>query len=525
MLTALAPTLLLGLSIAPQDAPRTAPEASAHGRTTTLAEAQQFLEALKGLPDGHRVAVGTAGTSGEGRPLLLAAVGGDQPTLDAEVARRRGGMRLLIVANIHGGEVEGKEAVLQLLRETAEGAHDARWADCQAWFLPIYNVDGNERIARANRVSQNGPDGGVGERANAAGLDLNRDFVKAEAPETRALLQVVSAFDPHLVMDLHTTDGSYHGYHLTYATSLSPNTDPRLDRFARERILATTRSRVRATDGFRIFDYGNLTRGEPQRWATYDHRPRFGTNMLGLRNRVAVLSEAYSYLPFAERIAVTRAFVLGVVDSARAAAPELMALTARLDAELVDGRATLFGDQTRLCEPRPWDLLVGEVEEVPLEGLGMRRVARTVWRTQRVGLQDRFVAGRLRVLPAAWVVAEPTEEDRAALDRHGVRYEIATAERAARLQRFVIADVRRAERLFQGHHEVALGGSWEPGPDAVPEGSLVVPSRQPLGRMAAQLLEPESEDSLFTWNHFDARLTVGELAPVLRVETWPEGQR
>ena len=176
------------------------------------------------------VAVGTAGTSGEGRPLLLAAVGGEQPTLDAEVARQRGGMRLLIVANIHGGEVEGKEAVLQLLRETAEGAHDARWADCQAWFLPIYNVDGNERIARANRVSQNGPDGGVGERANAAGLDLNRDFVKADAPETRALLQLFDEVDPHLFVDLHTTNGSRHGYHLTYAPSLNPNVDGRVDR-------------------------------------------------------------------------------------------------------------------------------------------------------------------------------------------------------------------------------------------------------------------------------------------------------
>ena len=520
------PALLTPLGSSAQDAPLTAAEATGGARTTTLAEAQAFLDGLQGLPSSDRVAVGTAGSSGEGRPLILAAVGGMQPTLDAAEARARGGLRILVVANIHGGEVEGKEAVLRLLRETAEGQHGARWEDCQAWFLPIYNADGNERIARTNRVSQNGPDGGVGERANAAGLDLNRDFVKAEAPETRALLEVLNAFDPHLLLDLHTTDGSYHGYHLTYATSLSSNTDPRLDRFARERVLVPAREQLRALHGFRTFDYGNLTRGEPARWATYDHRPRFGTNMVGLRNRVAVLSEAYSYLDFPERIEVTHAFVLGVVDAARAAAPELLGLTARLDRELEEGRPALFGDQTRLCDPRPHALLLGEVDEVSLEGLGVRRVARPVWRQELVGLQDRFVAGRRRVLPAAWLLPSPSEADRALLQLHGVRFQELGEAALGACRGFRLEAIQRAERPFQGHHEVRLSGAWVEvaAPPASPS-ALLVPSRQPLARVAAQLLEPESEDSLYTWNHFDERLTVGELAPVLRVETWPGDQR
>jgi hypothetical protein len=526
LLLALLPLLGVPLHDPAQDGPLTAPEATGGARTTTLAEAQAFLDGLAALPSGGRVVVGTAGSSGEGRPLLLAAVGGEQPTLDAAEARSREGLRILVVANIHGGEVEGKEAVLRLLRETAEGQHGARWADCQVWFLPIYNVDGNERIARTNRVSQNGPDGGVGERANAAGLDLNRDFVKAEAPETRALLEVLRSFDPHLLLDLHTTDGSYHGYHLTYATSLSPNTDPRLDRFARARVLAPAREQLRALHGFRAFDYGNLTRGEPARWATYDHRPRFGTNMLGLRNRVAVLSEAYSYLAFPERIEVTHAFVLGVVDAARASADELLDLTARLDRELEEGRPALFGDQTRLCDPRPHALLLGEVDELSLEGLGVRRVARPVWRREVVGLQDRFVAGRRRVLPAAWILPNPSEADRALLSRHGVRFQELGEVAPGTYRGFRVEAIERAERPFQGHHEVRLAGAWSevvlPEPSA---SALLVPARQPLARVAAQLLEPESEDSLFTWNHFDERLAIGELAPVLRVEARPDGSR
>ena len=130
-------------------------------------------------------------------------------------------MRILVNANIHAGEVEGKEATQMILREIAFGEHEELLRGADLMFVPVYNPDGNDRIDKKNRASQNGPDGGVGERANAQGLDLNRDFLKAESPECRALLRLFRMHDPHLFMDLHTTNGSHHGYQLTYSPSLS----------------------------------------------------------------------------------------------------------------------------------------------------------------------------------------------------------------------------------------------------------------------------------------------------------------
>jgi len=153
-------------------------------------------------------------------------------------------------------------------------------------------------------------------------------------------------------------------------------------------------------------------------------------------------------------------------------------------------------------------------------------VARPVWRREVVGLQDRFVAGRRRVLPAAWILPNPSEADRALLSRHGVRFQELGEVAPGTYRGFRVEAIERAERPFQGHHEVRLAGAWSE--VALPEPSasaLLVPARQPLARVAAQLLEPESEDSLFTWNHFDERLAIGELAPVLRVEAWPDGSR
>lgn len=501
---------------------QTPPEMSDWRRTTRLEEAQQFLWALDEQDTGGRLQLGVAGTSEEGRPILLVAAG-KEATLDAHEARRRAGLRVLVVGNIHAGEVEGKEALLILFREIVAGQHDGLLEGMQLWCLPIYNVDGNERIARSNRVSQNGPEEGVGVRPNAQGLDLNRDFVKAEAPETRALLKLFNEYDPHLVMDLHTTNGSYHGYHLTYATSLSPNTDPRLDRFARQLILEETRAHLLDSEGLHIFDYGNLSSKEPRSWATYDHRPRFGTNMLGLRNRLSVLSEAYSYLEFSERVRVTRSFVLGILGRSKIHAADLMALEAALDREGLAGDPLCMGMDTALVEATPGSILLGAVDELPIEGLGVRRQARDVRDPTPVGLQLRFEAGRCIVHPRAWAITEPSSQDQAILHLHGVTFDILEEPVECTTRRMKISTLKRAKRLFQGHHELSLEGAWVPGPNSLPKGTLVVSSAQPLRRVAAQLLSPHSEDSLWTWGHFDPSLDLNpEFACVVRVESWPE---
>ena len=65
----------------------------------------------------------------------------------------------------------------------------------------------------------------MGERHNSQHLDLNRDYVKAEAPETRSLLKLLRKWDPDIVIDTRTTNGSHHRYTLTYGGPRHPNTD------------------------------------------------------------------------------------------------------------------------------------------------------------------------------------------------------------------------------------------------------------------------------------------------------------
>jgi len=507
-------------------------ERSGFAETSRYADVRTFIEALaKRTTSVH---LDTFGTSEEGRALPLLVLGAPPPTADQT--------RLpvvLVMANIHAGEVEGKEALLHLARRLTIG--DLRsLLNAAVWlFAPIYNADGNEKISVQNRTEQYGPINGVGTRENAKGLDLNRDFMKIESAEARALVGLLTRWDPDIVVDLHTTNGSYHGYHLTYAPTVNPNADARMIEFAHHKLLPAVRDAMAARHRFRVFDYGNFAHVDSleeelegfaaddtrqQAWRTFDERPRFGNNYIGLRNRIAILSEAYSYLDFQRRVNVTEAFVEEIMRFVAANANEIRALTRRVDAEWSRTAATTdAGIAFKLRpQPQPVDVLVGSVGSMmnPLSGKPMRTMTEVAVPTRMV-VYDGFEATAKRRVPREYIVhstsAGLVESVAHTLRLHGLRVETTTARTRRTVDQFVIDTVTHTERLFQGHHETSVTGRFERRDVDIAAGSLVVRTDQPLGRLAFYLLEPESNDSLATWNGLDADLAPGKVHPVLKV--------
>ncbi len=528
---ALLPLLLLACSmpttkpsVAP---PLTAPEASDYRRTSTHAEVLDFLRAVRQAGDS-RIVLTELGRSGEGRELPLVIVA-DPTVRTPEQARASGKPVVLVTANIHAGEVEGKEALLALLREVAwgvEGAAATPWpvAGVVALFVPIYNADGNERFSPKNRPLQQGPDNS-GQRPNAAGLDLNRDALKLEAPESRALAAAFAAWDPHVYVDLHTTNGSAHGYELTYASSLSPSVHPALREAMDQDWFPTLRSRVRDRHGFELFDYGNFMEGEEFKdavdtvsgWRTYDHRPRFVTNAFGLRNRLSILSEAYSYADFRTRIAVTRAFVVEILGLAAERGAALPALCRRADEETAaQGRAGTLRQATaaRLVSRGTEPLLLRGFSDAPNPVTGeLERVAQGPRRSVEVPAFVRFEgeawvsAPRAYLLPPASPSFDPAPVV-AVLRAHGVRVQAADA-READVDVPVVHETSTAGSEFQFHHQRRAACDLVRTRRALPAGTLRVPLDQPLGRLVFQLLDPRADDGLLVWNAFDAALARG----------------
>ena len=229
-------------------------EATDFRETSSYEDVEGFLAVMDGVSD--EIHTTTFGETAEGRELPLAVWGA--PGATPEAIRATGKTRVLVFANIHAGEVAGKEAALMILRDLANGRH-AEWADSLVVMIaPIYNADGNERVEYGNRPYQLGPVGGMGQRPNAQGLDLNRDFTRLASPEARALVGLMRDVDPHVVVDLHTTDGTFMGYHLTFAPPLSPNTPATIDRDLRQRWIPNIQGTILRTDDMALEHYGNV---------------------------------------------------------------------------------------------------------------------------------------------------------------------------------------------------------------------------------------------------------------------------
>ncbi|HXG70987.1 MAG TPA: M14 family zinc carboxypeptidase, partial [Gemmatimonadaceae bacterium] len=235
--------------------PRTRPEITSYRETSRYVDVQSFLESLRRL--NATLAHGSIGRTTEGReiPYVIAS----RPLVSTPAAAKALRRPIVYVqANIHGGEVEGKDALLALVRDLVLSPNPNALDSLVLIAVPIYNADGNERFGpqAVNRSDQNGPSS-VGRRSNGMDLDLNRDYVKAEAPETRASLAMFNTWDPDVFVDLHTTNGSFHGYALTYSPSLSPAAAFG-GVYARDSLLPVLRERMRVRHGFATFDYGNF---------------------------------------------------------------------------------------------------------------------------------------------------------------------------------------------------------------------------------------------------------------------------
>jgi len=495
-------------------------ERSNYAETSRYADVIEFINELQKLSPS--VKVESFATTNEGRELPLVILSRPAVSSPREAALS-GKPVVFILANIHAGEVEGKESAQHLMRDVATGPLAALMDKIILLVAPIYNADGNERIDINNRTAQNGPTGGVGTRENAQRLDLNRDFMKLESPEARGLIDAFNRWDPHVVMDLHTTNGSYHGYHLTYAPPLNPNTDARITSFAREKLLPAVTRALKAKHNYRVYYYGNFVdpqrptselggdrQGTPKAWATFDHRPRFGTNYIGLRNRLAILSEAYSYLDFRARVDVTDKFVRSVLQYVADHAAEVVSVIREADRRsatsgLTAGNEEGFGINFELKpSTKPVDILVGSVTRtVDSRNNRPRLQATDEARPVKMAEWGEFRAARRLSAPAAYLLRPDQKPVIDKLLAHGITVEVTRREETFDVERYTVKTVARAQRPFQGHREAKFEVVKADAQEKFPAGSFIVSMRQPRAPLAFYLLEPESDDGFANWNFFD----------------------
>lgn len=487
-------------------------EATEFRETTTYEEVISFIRQLD--RESPYVTVDRFGETEQGRPLFVVILSGEG-AFDPTSAALSGKPVVLISNGIHSGEICGKEASLMLMRDIVRGDMRHLLEKMTLLVVPVFNVDGHERVSTYNRLNQNGPEGGMGFRANALGLDLNRDFMKLETAETRSWVEdLFTRWLPHLTIDTHTTDGYDHRYAITYIINHRHPTLPVVLHDTMTEMIEDVAPRMREA-GYPMKRYGSFTdKARPELgfkiWPPF---PRLCSDYVPVQGRLCLLSEAHAHKDFRTRVLATHTLlrtVLGYVASH----PDRILTTVKEASRELDGPGREPGESGSIALELT---TVASGRHITLEGweFEVRRDDRTgmdiltYTRTPRdytVPLIDSLVVTNAVRRPAAYVV--PREYRRIAVDlllRHGVRVERALESFEAEVEVYHISNLSFDDVMYQGHFRAEAKVSAPViETRSFPEGTFIVPMDQRPCYVAALILEPESPDGLIAWNRMNA---------------------
>jgi dipeptidyl-peptidase 4 len=514
--------------------------------TTTSPRVVELLDAIaaKSPSLARRVSMGT---TFEGREMPVIVLS-DPPVATATEARALADKEqraiVLLFGNIHGGEVDAKEAYVMLARELALRDHAGRGADFDdllkhliICIAPNYNADGNDKVGaiEITRPGQNGPIDGAGTRHNAMDRDLNRDWGKLETPEGRNLVRFIDEWNPHVIVDGHTSNGSWIRYLMTYAGPKVPAGDAELIRWTRDQFFPEFDREMAANHSIDTFFYGDFAGHYTPpataqdgtapaarvhtKWETFPAQARYSTGYLGLRGRIGILSESYAYSTFYDRIVGSRALALEVLRLASKHRAKIRELVAAADLDGA-GKGPTAGRPIAIrgvAATAPEKAMVkGYVEEQR----GGRWVATGEARDYECEVWNRYEGTRTVKRPLAYAFTQAVPEAIENLKMHGIKVEILDAAKTVSAEVYTIDHVSNVSRIWQGHMLVSVEATPATRSIELPAGTVIVRTDQPLGTLAVYQLEPECEDGLTTWNFFDAFLAPGEEFPVVRVVGW-----
>ena len=468
-------------------------EATGFDRTPSYATTRAWLDRLVAASPLLRLEV--FGHTAQGRALyaIRAAKPGTAPK-----------PLLFVQAGIHAGEIDGKDAGMMLLRDIALRGKGRLLDRADLVFVPIFNADGHERTSPTNRPNQRGP-ANQGWRTTAQNLNLNRDYLKADTPEMRAMRTYINRLNPALILDLHVSDGVDYQYDITFTFpgwKGSPTHSPAIGRWLDAHYRPAVTSALARAGHIPGLYVEPIDPRNPEKGALLSpDTPRYSTGYGELARQPSVLVETHSLKPYRQRVLGT--YVL-VEESLRLVGTE----GAGLASAIVTDRAARPATSVLTWKPisTPFFTITdfkGITHEAYRSAASGRDEIRWLGRPVNLAMPVFIQAPDVvATLPAAWWVPATKPEVIALLKLHAIEFETIAEARTITLDMVRLRGPKLKE-ADEGHVPLAVAAyAHASRSESFPAGSVRVSSDQPLGLLAAAMLEPESPDSLLAWNFY-----------------------
>ena len=503
---------------------RTPAEASEYRTTPDYADTMAYLDRIAAAAP-NLVRIENFGKTGEGRDLKIVIASKDG-VFDPAAIHASGRVILLVQNAIHAGEMDGKDSCLALLRDIIINKTRAALLDHVVFvFIPVYNIDGHERRSPYNRINQNGPEV-MGWRGNGTNNNLNRDYLKADEPETRAFLKMFHRWMPDFFVDDHVTDGSDFQYDVTFYADSTPDVDPGIARWLRDQVTPELERRVSAAPGHLAFpsliDLKDET--DPAKGlVSFGNPPRFSTGQMILENRPGLLVEIHMLKDYKTRVTGNYEILRALLEVLNLDAAKLIDLNKQSDAA-----AAHLGAHPLSNEKFPLSLATSsDSTPVVFHGYQFTRalseVSGTMWisythKPWNVSLPfyDRSTIALSTRPPAAYIIPPQWTHVIDVLAAHDLEMRPTTTAWTGKVERYRCSGMEWQGPPFEGRHPVFAGegAGAEPGrfgqctlsteQMTFPAGSMVVSLNQRLSKVAIHWLEPQAPDSAVRWGFFDS---------------------
>jgi len=500
---------------------RTPAEMANYRTTPDYATTVEYLERIATAYPG-KAHIEDFGKTGEGRDLKIVVASKDG-LFDPDRIHASGRTILLVQNSIHAGEMDGKDACLALLRDIVQDRDRAKLLENVVLvFIPVYNIDGHERRSAHSRINQNGPEL-AGWRANATNLNLNRDYMKADAPETRAFLRMFHRWMPDFFVDDHVTDGADFQYDVTFDIDATADVHPPTAKWIRDSVTPELARRVNAAGhlAFPNTIFLNDDTDPSQGLAFHDNPPRFSTGLMILENRPGLLVELHMLKDYKTRVTGNYEILRSLLEILNESAAALVALNREADLSAANlGSNGKHGEAFPLCleksgETSRVEFLGYESTRFPSEvsGAPAARHSSKPWNTTLPMQTGAKVALSVRP-PAGYIIPPQWTSVIDVLAAHGVTFQHLTKEWTGEVERYRCSGMRWPGKPFEGRFPILRAGNVE---RAIGEfgtctltvetvtyrvGSVVVPLSQRLSKIAIHWLEPAAPDSALRWGFF-----------------------
>ncbi len=418
---------------------------------------------------------------------------------------------LWIQSGIHPGEPEGVEAGFLFLRDMmTEPEMKSMLQHARIVFIPCFNVDGLKRFGPYNRINQNGPEQ-MGWRTTAQNLNLNRDFMKADAPEMQSWLKLYNEINPDFLIDCHTTDGADYQYPLTYGLDAFQTLNPAVAAWCTKQYIPFVSDEM-SNDGMPIFPYVAFRQWHNPRSGllTYGSRPMLSHGYTILSDRPCLLIETHMLKPYKVRVDATQNMIEHTFTFLYNNRESFLSVLRGADQERISDKFVTssfpIALDTDMKDSTMIDFLGMEFDTLKssITGGVYYKYDNTKPVTWKIPLFGKVYVSDSIYLPLAYVIPVEWTEVINRVKLHGVSVITLPEVPSVRVVATKMTNVKFPPGSYEGRFR----------PDFTPhdfdtvvhihQGSALVLVKQPKIKVLAWLLDAASEDSFLKWGFFNA---------------------